>query len=145
MSQILSSPLTTINQCFLRTTKTYITVFWNGGSYYLLTEILPREFKVNNRKTKNTRAWFEMCLHLSVKTPEWRHWLCSGFFIANFQQILHNHLVFLSMTLRESKCWLSRWIIEWNLIWTRSLTLAYLDTSISPPEFVNFNWLAIPN
>ena len=39
----------------------------------------------------------------------------------------------------SSKQWLKRWIIERNLFWTRSLTLAQLHTSISPPELVIFN------
>ena len=62
VSQVLSSPLTT--SMLFANNKTYITVFWNGGSYYL-----PRfyEFKVNNRNTKNTRASCEMCLELSVR------------------------------------------------------------------------------
>ena len=44
-------------------------------------------FKVNNR---NTKARCEICSKLTIKTPERRHWRCSGFFIVNFEHISHN-------------------------------------------------------
>ena len=40
---------------FCEQEKTYITVFWDGGSYYPV-EILPRESKVTNTNTKNAKA-----------------------------------------------------------------------------------------
>ena len=39
-----------------------------------------------------------MCSKLSIKTPEQRHWLRSGVFIVNFEQIWHLFLVFLLLT-----------------------------------------------
>ena len=49
--------------------KRAIFFFWNDGSttdpgFYL--------FKVSNRSTKNTRVKYEMCLKLTVRTPERR-------------------------------------------------------------------------
>ena len=41
-------------------------------------------FKVNNR---NARKSCEIYLELTIKTPEQRHWLCSGVFIVNFEHI----------------------------------------------------------
>ena len=41
-------------------------------------------FKVNNRNT-NTRC--KICLKLTKKTPELRHWHHSGVFIVNFEHI----------------------------------------------------------
>ena len=41
-------------------------------------------FKVNNR---NTRTRCEMSWKLTIKTPEWCHWHCSGVFIVNFEQV----------------------------------------------------------
>ena len=55
-------------------------------------------FKVNNR---NTRPSCEICSKLTIKTPEQRHWRCSGVFIVNFEYISHLALVFLLLTLRR--------------------------------------------
>ena len=44
-------------------------------------------FKVNNKGTRTT-----------MKTPERRHWRCSGVFIVNFEHISHFVLVFLLLT-----------------------------------------------
>ena len=52
--------------------------------------------KVNNR---NTTTRCEICSKLTIKTPERRHWRCSGFFIVNFEHILHLVLVFPLLTL----------------------------------------------
>ena len=48
-------------------------------------------FKVNNR---NTRARYEICSKLTIKTPERR----SGVFIVNFEHISHLVPVFLLLT-----------------------------------------------
>ena len=29
----------------------------------------------------------EICSKLTIKTPEWRHWCCSGVFIVDFEQV----------------------------------------------------------
>ena len=52
--------------------------------------------KVNNR---NTRARFELCSMLTIKTLERCHWRHSGVFIVNFEHISHLVLVFLLSTL----------------------------------------------
>ena len=41
-------------------------------------------FKVDNR---NTRTRCEICPKLTIKTPERRHWRCSGVFIVDFEHI----------------------------------------------------------
>ena len=70
MSQVLSLPLTTFFLPFFyiyyEQQKNYITVFWNSTQlgFYLL--------KVNDKKTKTTRARYEMCLKIIVRTPERR-------------------------------------------------------------------------
>ena len=53
-------------------------------------------FKVNNR---NTRARCEICLKLTIETPEQRHRRLSGIFIVNVEHISHLALVFLLLTL----------------------------------------------
>ena len=53
-------------------------------------------FKVNSR---NTRARCKICSKLTIKTPERRHWRCSGVLIVNFEHILHLVLIFLLLTL----------------------------------------------
>ena len=55
-------------------------------------------FKVNNR---NTRARYEICSELTIKTPELRHWRRSDVFIVNFEHILYLVLVFLLLTLNR--------------------------------------------
>ena len=52
-------------------------------------------FKVNNR---NTRARCEICLKLTIKTPERRHWRRCGVFIVNSEHMSHLVLVFLLLT-----------------------------------------------
>ena len=55
-------------------------------------------FKVNNR---NTRTLREICSKLKIKTPERRHWPCSGVFIVNFEHT--SRLVLVSLLLTLSK------------------------------------------
>ena len=52
-------------------------------------------FKVNKR---NTRTKCDICLKLTIKTPE-RRWRRSGIFIVNFEHISHLVLVFLLLNL----------------------------------------------
>ena len=51
-------------------------------------------FKVNDR---NTRTRCEICLKLTIKTPEQRHYV----FVVNFEHISHLVLVFLLFTLNR--------------------------------------------
>ena len=55
-------------------------------------------FKVNNR---NIRKRCGKCSKLTMRTPEWRHWRCSGVFIVNFGHISHLFLMFLLVTLNN--------------------------------------------
>ena len=55
-------------------------------------------FKVNN---KNARKRCEICSKVTIKTPERRHWLCSGVFIVTVEHISHLFLVFLWLTLNN--------------------------------------------
>ena len=52
--------------------------------------------KVNYR---NTRTRCEICLKVTIKIPERRHWRRSGIFIVNFEHISHLVLVYLSLPL----------------------------------------------
>ena len=47
----------------------------------------------------NTRTGCEICLKLTIKAPEQRHWCRFGVFIVNFEHISHLVLVFLILTL----------------------------------------------
>ena len=67
---------------------TYINDPANPASIYLL--------KINNR---NTRKRCKICSKSTIKTPERRHWHCSGVFIVNFERISHLVLVLLLLTL----------------------------------------------
>ena len=68
-------------------------------------------FKVNNR---NTRTRCQVCSKLTIKTPEWRQWRRSGFFIVNSEHISHLVLMFLLSTLNAknvAKCQNFLWYI----------------------------------
>ena len=58
-------------------------------------------FKV---KQWNSRKRCEICLKLTIKTPEQRHWRRSGVFTVNFEHISHLFLLFLSLTLKKKNC-----------------------------------------
>ena len=38
---------------------------------------------------RNTSKRYEICSKLTIKPPEQRQWILSGFFIDNFEHILH--------------------------------------------------------
>ena len=63
--------------------------------------------KVNN---KNTRTKYEICLKLTIKTPE-RHLRRFSVFIVNFEHISHLALVFLLLTLNMCNA-----IFSWNFV-----------------------------
>ena len=80
-------------------------------SYKPLSQSLPQKwenasptetgnylFNVNNR---NNKTGCELCLKLTIKTPEQRHWCLSGVFIVNFEHISHLFLVFLLLSLNR--------------------------------------------
>ena len=50
---------------------------------------------------ESTKTMREICLKLTIKTPERHHWRRSGVFIINFEQISHIDLVFLLLTLNK--------------------------------------------
>ena len=52
-------------------------------------------------KNRNTRTRCEICLKLTIKTPERRQWRRSGVFIVNFERISHLVLVLLLLTLNK--------------------------------------------
>ena len=54
--------------------------------------------KVSNN---NTRTRCEICSELRIKTPELRHWRCSGVFFLNFEHVSHLVLVFLLLILNS--------------------------------------------
>ena len=73
---------------FILSSEFFIFIL-NERNYYILIVNYTANiclFKVNNR---NTRKRFEICLKLSMITPERRHWRHSGVFIVNFDHISH--------------------------------------------------------
>ena len=87
-------------KCFktikLKNLKLTVLRFWPGPASHLYYFYLLKNIKVNNR---NTRARWEICLKLTIKTPERDQLHRSGVFIKNFEHISHLVLVFLSITL----------------------------------------------
>ena len=50
-----------------------------------------------SKSTIKTLSRCEICLKITMKTPEWCHWRCSGIFLVNFEHISHLFLVSLQM------------------------------------------------
>ena len=69
--------------------------FYNDGMWKsdLVKEEIKTFTKVGNYMLKSNnrsiRAGSEICSKLTVKTPEWRHWLRYGVFILNLEHVLH--------------------------------------------------------
>ena len=61
-------------------------------------------FKVNNI---NTRTKGEICSKLTIKTPERRHWRCSGLFIVNLEHSTPFFIVFIIYFEHGNVCWVS--------------------------------------
>ena len=67
-------------------------LYWCNCSYFWKWQLIKNNpdniymFKVNNR---NNRKSGEICLKLTIKTPEWRHWHRFCVFIINLEHILH--------------------------------------------------------
>ena len=53
---------------------------------------------------RNTRKRCEICSKWRIKTPGRRYWRHSGVFFVNFEQISHNILVLLLLTLSNQHC-----------------------------------------
>ena len=71
-------------------------------------------FNVNNRNTKARR---EICLKLTIKTPERRRGRRYGVFIVYFEHISHLVLVFLLLTLSEWIISIGKWFVIWLDQW----------------------------
>ena len=68
-----------------------------GKTKKAITAIAENKYmlKVNDR---NIEKMCKICSKLTLKTTERRQWLCSRFFIVNFEHISHLFLVFLFLT-----------------------------------------------
>ena len=58
-------------------------------------------FTCSKSKKRNTKQRSEICLKLTIKTPERRQLNRSGDFILNFEHMSHLSLVFLLLTLNK--------------------------------------------
>ena len=72
---------------------------WEGLTYSLINQSSAGNhmFKVNNRN----RTRCELCLKLTIKIPERRHWRPSGVCIVNFEHVSHFFLMFPLLTLNK--------------------------------------------
>ena len=57
------------------------------------------DYNLPQVKNRNTTTRCEICLKLTIKTPEGRQWCLSDVFTVNFEHISHLVLVFLLLTL----------------------------------------------
>ena len=71
--------------------------FQPGLSICRITALRSGHLPVQSQKQQHQNK-FEICSKLTIKTPERRHWRCSGIFIVNIEHISHHVLVFLLLT-----------------------------------------------
>ena len=87
---------------------------------YLLVNIYL--FKVNSSNIRK-KVWYYS--RLTIKTPEQRHWRCSGVFIANFEHISHLFLVLLFFNFKHVR-WellLAKILLVWSVNYSNSVKL----------------------
>ena len=72
---------------------------WSLKLFFLNTETIslptPLDIYLLKVNDRNTRTRCEICLKLTIKTPERRQLRSSGVFIVNFEHVSHLVLVFL--------------------------------------------------
>ena len=132
MFQVLSSTLTTTNQTFLTNQKRIVSRIF--GTVALTTHPGFYLFIVNNRKTKSTRARYDVCLKLTRRSFKWHH---------SVTLIVNRFHIFIWCFHRwrwANKCWFSKWIVERDLFWAKAITSALLQTNMTQ-EWVTFYYL----
>ena len=70
-------------------------------SVTLSVNFSPAGIYLLKNNNKNTRTICEICLKLTIKTPEWRICRCSGAFTVNFEQISYIVVVILLLNLNK--------------------------------------------
>ena len=72
VSQVLSSPLTTINYVSCEQQKSYVTVFWNGSSYYLAEILLVQSQQLslnsNSKLSSNNNSKLSFVFTKSISS-----------------------------------------------------------------------------
>ena len=66
---------------FTRTVRKYLLKVNNKDTRTRFRDVQTYLFKVSK---SNARKIGEICSQLTVKTPEWNHWCCSGIFVVFF-------------------------------------------------------------
>ena len=74
-------------------------ISWYDLQWY--TYFTPASIYLFKISIRNTRTMCEICSKLTLKTSEWRHWLCSGVSIASFENISYIVLGFPLLTLNK--------------------------------------------
>ena len=97
VSRILSSPLAAINQTFLTSNKTAISLF--SGMVALTTQSGFCLFKVIKGNSENTRVRREMCLKSATEDTRMTSVILFCCFYCEFEHISHIVLVFLLLIL----------------------------------------------
>ena len=77
-----------------------------------------------------------MCLKLTIKAPERRHWRRSDVFIVNFKHILHLNLVFRLLTSP-----LQVKVADDSLQPSYFLMVREASTGLGHPNFISWYWL----
>ena len=69
--------------------------------FLCFSEALPADIYLFKINYENTITMCGICSKLTIKKLEWRHWRCSYVFIVIFEQISHNVMVFLLLSLNK--------------------------------------------
>ena len=71
----------------------------------------------------------KICSNLTIKTPEQRQWRRLGVFINNLEEILHNVLAFLLLTLNK---WMLAGSIQYTFAYRQNM--GKWESTVSNPE-----------
>ena len=85
-----------------------------------------------------------MCLKLTIKATERRHWRRSDVFIVNFKHILHLNLVFRLLTLNiklPARSPLQVKVADDSLQPSYFLMVREASTGLGHPNFISWYWL----
>ena len=77
-----------------------------GKTWFTDFKSITQQIFTCSKLTTNTRTRCEICLKLTIKTPERRHWRRSGVFIANFE--LYHTLFYITP-------YITPWTGKWRL------------------------------
>ena len=106
---LLLNPFQT-NAIFLNPLKTETHRF---SSLFIIWHDCQQTFTFSSKSTTETlKKWCEICLKLTIKTPEQGQWHGPGVFIVNFEYISHLFSCFSCWLIIGNFCWVAAWVLH---------------------------------